>query len=711
MNLNLDGTKLSLHKERVDAWLRGERIAPITIDMALTQKCQMACVFCVEENQPITMADGSTKAIKDVREGDSVRSVAPDGSLVASTVKKAWQSHPKAATLSLVMQSSKLTCTGDHPILTKKGWVRADELKAGEEIAVADAAQQSHERPVASGKDGGYAQGERGLQTLWENHQQDARARQDAYANHEQKGEKESILAYDVEQSYAPSRGRKESIHSFQRSTKAGGIKENEASLEGWQDHSSKAWNGAEQIRAIAYASSRNYRFPLLWGWNPLDSKHTERGMQKSRLRLQVCKTQDGFSTERGVLPQESGASRQGVGGLPCDRMEGVDFLDKQSRIKVAPANSPASSGKFCEWQRIVAIEPGPDSAVYDLEVYPHHNFVASGIVVHNCYADLQQREADPVPWETYEQFLEDCKSIGHKSGEGVKAISLVSDGESTLNKSYYKFIAKAKSLGIDIASGTNGEALKFEQMPMLVDNLTYLRFNLNAALPKENARIMGTSETAFHRVIRNVREVVRLKKERGSSCSIGLQMVLMPSYGNQIVPLAKFGRELGVDYLVIKHCSDDEAGRLGVDYGWYTKPETTELLREAERQSTDTYSVQVKWSKIRTGRDRKYSRCYGTALHLQMSGTGLVAPCGSFFHERYKRHHIGDIATTRFKEIWASQAYKDVIDYLKSDDFDPRKECATLCLQDRTNEALFDYIHNETAFPEAKDNAHRNFL
>lgn len=327
------------------------------------------------------------------------------------------------------------------------------------------------------------------------------------------------------------------------------------------------------------------------------------------------------------------------------------------------------------------------------------------------CYADLQQNPSEPVPWEIYENFLDDCVTIGHKPGEGVKAISLVSDGESTLNKDFYRFIQKAKANGIDVASGTNGEALKFEQMPMLVDNLTYLRFNLNAALPKENARIMGTSENAFHRVIRNVKEVVRLKKERGANCTIGLQMVLMPSYGNQIVPLAKFGATLGVDYLVIKHCSDDEAGRLGVDYSWYVKPETIALLEEAEAHSTDTYSVQVKWSKMRTGRDRTYSKCYGTALHLQMSGTGLVAPCGSFFHERYKRHHIGDIKETRFRDIWESQAYRDVIDYLKSEHFDPRKECETLCLQDKTNEALFALIDGGVPLTPALENDHRNFL
>ena len=44
--LILDGTKLAWHLERVEAWERGERVAPITIDMALTRACNYACHFC-----------------------------------------------------------------------------------------------------------------------------------------------------------------------------------------------------------------------------------------------------------------------------------------------------------------------------------------------------------------------------------------------------------------------------------------------------------------------------------------------------------------------------------------------------------------------------------------------------------------------------------------------------------------------------------------
>ena len=41
--------------------------------------------------------------------------------------------------------------------------------------------------------------------------------------------------------------------------------------------------------------------------------------------------------------------------------------------------------------------------------------------------------------------------------------------------------------------------------------------------------------------------------------------MVLMPQDADQIMPLANLGKELRPDYAIIKHCSDNEDGGLGI--------------------------------------------------------------------------------------------------------------------------------------------------
>lgn len=330
------------------------------------------------------------------------------------------------------------------------------------------------------------------------------------------------------------------------------------------------------------------------------------------------------------------------------------------------------------------------------------------------CYAGLQYNPATTADWEAYENFLKDCVSIGHKPGHGVKAISLVSDGESTENPYFYDFIRRGKELGMDMAVGTNGLKLKQEKLKEMLRDLTYLRINISAGEPDAYAKIMGTSVSNYHKVIEIIKEMVRIKKENGYSVTIGLQMVLLPEYADQVIPLALLGRELGVDYTVIKHCSDDETGRLGVDYSWYKTPFAQKLLKVAEALSTETYSVQAKWSKMMTGRDRKYSKCFGTPFLLQTSGTCLVAPCGSLFHTDYKDFHIGNFSKERFKDIWAGDRYWQVIGFLGSDKFDPRKRCATLCLQDKVNEVLFDMKENHIALPDTTGKplpAHANFI
>ena len=71
------------------------------------------------------------------------------------------------------------------------------------------------------------------------------------------------------------------------------------------------------------------------------------------------------------------------------------------------------------------------------------------------------------------------------------------------------------------------------------------------------------------------------------------------------------------------------------------------------------------------------------------MSGSGLLAPCGMLFNERYKKFHIGNIVDTRFRDLFYSNRYWEVMNYLASPDFNAQKMCGTLCLQHKVNEAL----------------------
>ncbi|KVN06958.1 radical SAM protein [Burkholderia diffusa] len=324
----------------------------------------------------------------------------------------------------------------------------------------------------------------------------------------------------------------------------------------------------------------------------------------------------------------------------------------------------------------------------------------------HFCYAMLQENARQSITREVIFDFLEDCATLG------VKGVSFVSDGESTISPVFVDACQRGHALGLSMACGTNGFVLTRRKLEAVLPTLTYLRINISAGDRDRYGQIMGVKPEYFDRVCENIRTMMEIKKREQLPVTIGLQMVLMPQYADQVLPLARLGAELRPDYLVIKHCSDNEDGALGVNYLEYERLYT--LLREAEAYSDDTYRVVVKWSKIQAAGMRSYQRCYGPPFMLQISGSGLVAPCGMLFNERYRKLHIGNICETRFRDLWASERYWEVMNYLASSGFNAQKMCGSLCLQHKANEFLDAYQKGEMTLPDVSGEsapAHINFV
>ncbi len=298
------------------------------------------------------------------------------------------------------------------------------------------------------------------------------------------------------------------------------------------------------------------------------------------------------------------------------------------------------------------------------------------------------------------ERFLTDCAEIG------VKGISLVSDGESTLSPAFAFTVLRGKELGIDMAVGSNGHLINRTMALGILRHLTYLRVNFSGGEPDRYSEIMGVNREWFYKVVKNIKDMMDLKRAYGWPCTVGMQFVLMPEFADQIIPFAKLGQALGVDYAVIKHCSDTPEGTLGVDYSKYAALEP--LLKEAEQE----YGATVKWTKIRANGGRNYQRCFGPPFILQISGSGLVAPCGGLFTDKFRKFHLGNIVDQSFKEIVQSDRYWEVMNHLASDQFNAQKTCDSLCLQHLTNTALNDYKTHGKAIPILPDDTpHRNFI
>src|ERR1043166_1030797 len=127
--LILDGTKIAWHDERVRAWERGERIAPITIDMALTRACNYGCHYCYamlqENDRSFINKEIITRFLDDCAEiGVKGVSFVSDGESTISPVFVSACQH--GAALGLAM-----ACGTNAYVLTRsKSWPNPGDRKS-----------------------------------------------------------------------------------------------------------------------------------------------------------------------------------------------------------------------------------------------------------------------------------------------------------------------------------------------------------------------------------------------------------------------------------------------------------------------------------------------------------------------------------------------------------------------------------------------------
>ncbi len=321
------------------------------------------------------------------------------------------------------------------------------------------------------------------------------------------------------------------------------------------------------------------------------------------------------------------------------------------------------------------------------------------------CAAQTQASEGGEITREIALQFLDDAAEIGGKG------ISLISDGESSMVPYYAESIEYGARLGIKMGVGTNGIIFDEAMLERVLPHLTYFRVNFSAGEKKRYAEIMGVKQAVYERVIENIRTAVRIVKRDGLDCTVNMNLVSDPKDADQLLPFARLAKELQPHYAIIKHCATDLGGVIKIDYSEYDRLEGVMRECEALSEVENNFRVVVKWNRMKDEGRRAYTKCYGTPFILQVSGNGLVAPCGPLFNERYKAFHIGNITRTRFKALYESERYWEVIRYLASEEFNPQTRCPKNCLQHLTNDWLFRYKEGKVAIPITPMPAHAEFI
>jgi DNA repair photolyase len=95
--------------------------------------CEHGCIYCLDGETKILMADGSTKALGDLRVGDEIIGTRREGHYrryVRTAVLAHWETRKPAYRVGLA-DGTSLEASGDHRFLTERGWKSVARAERG----------------------------------------------------------------------------------------------------------------------------------------------------------------------------------------------------------------------------------------------------------------------------------------------------------------------------------------------------------------------------------------------------------------------------------------------------------------------------------------------------------------------------------------------------------------------------------------------------
>jgi len=273
-------------------------------------------------------------------------------------------------------------------------------------------------------------------------------------------------------------------------------------------------------------------------------------------------------------------------------------------------------------------------------------------------------------------------------SKNGVKSVMFAGEGEPLLFKDLDLIVEHCSKAGIDTSLTTNFVPSNKKATQRYVENCSWIKVSLNAGTPKTYASVHQTKEADFHRVMQNLEDALRYKKQNNLKCTIGVQMLLLPENKNEAVILAKKCKELGVDYLVIKpysqHLSSETTKYEDIDYS-----KMLDIQEDVESVSDDNFSVIFRANTMKKYVQKKqpYDTCHSTPFFWgYIAADGKVFGCSAYLGQ--DEFCYGNIYDECFSSIWEGEKRKQSYNYIQNE-LDIRN-CRVNCRMDEVNRYLW---------------------
>lgn len=270
----------------------------------------------------------------------------------------------------------------------------------------------------------------------------------------------------------------------------------------------------------------------------------------------------------------------------------------------------------------------------------------------------------------------------------GLKSVMYAGEGEPFLHKEMAGIIIHTKGANIDVAITTNGVLLKEELAEKILGNVEWIKVSINGATRDTYANIHQSKPADFDAVIKNMSYAVKVRREKGYKCTLGMQLLLIPENRDEVFLMAEIARDIGMDYLVIKPYSQHPLSKTD-KYRDIKYTDYLYLADEIKKYNTDSFNAifranaMKKWDVA----EKDYDCCFALPFWSYMDAGGNIWGCSLYLGD--ERFNYGNIYQNTFKEIWEGETRRKSLD--RSNTELDTSQCRVNCRMDEVNRYLWD--------------------
>lgn len=252
----------------------------------------------------------------------------------------------------------------------------------------------------------------------------------------------------------------------------------------------------------------------------------------------------------------------------------------------------------------------------------------------------------------------------------GAKAIIFTGGGEPTIHKNFLEILQYTSSKKfLEIGLISNGLLLTDKIAEECVKYCTWIRVSLDAGSPDIYKKNHGLNNLFFEKVCSNIQNLIFLKKNMNSNCTIGVGY--LTGDDSDINDMKKFCHIMNsykVDYAQFRPFH-------------YSSKDLSNIIKELEKDFECVTASWQKYSNMCENVKRSYDKCYGVNFTTTICADGNVYIC---CHMRgIQKYIIGNIKNNSLRDIWKNR--KNIFNKI---DF---KDCPPLCRCDEFNKVLFE--------------------